>query len=73
MKQYWPIILTNIVLIPCLIYTIVNIVPEEKIYEEPASVTTEIIQDLSLTTIKEGKIEPCEATRDSKTHRHPDN
>lgn len=76
MKQYWPIILTNIVLIPCLIYTIVHIVPEEKIYEEPASVTTEIIKDLSLFVLKVDKnnnLKPCEATRDSKTHRHKDN
>lgn len=76
MKQYWPIILTNIVLIPCLIYTIVHIVPEEKIYEEPASVTTEIIKDLSLFVLKVDKnnnLKPCEATRDSKTHRHPEN
>lgn len=49
---------------------------EEKIYEEPTSVTTEIIKDLSLSVLrvdKAGELEPCEATRDSKTHRHPDN
>lgn len=45
MKQYWPIILTNIVLIPCLVYTLTHVfvIPEPVVVVPTPVISAEVV------------------------------